>query len=755
MSDARNSPAELRAIPQWVLWNYEERNGKRTKVPYQPSGARASSTDPATWTDFDTVAAASGFNGLGFVLTTAAGIIGVDLDHVVTDGVLSPFAQATVARFASYAEVSPSGKGIRIFLRGALPPRGRKKGHVEVYSTARFLTVTGNKLPDVPGNVEERSSELAAFHLETFGPQEPKPGAAGAPSLPVPLEDEELLARMRAAEGGAKWAHVYDTGDWKAAGYASQSDADLALASKLAFWTDHDASRMDRLFRGSRLMRAKWDELRGPTTYGERTVARALKGDGEGYRPDIKETDLGNARRLVRLHGKDIRYCGPLGWLVFDGKRWVRDETDRVSLLARDVSKELYAEAAKLETKAASGKSKNPTKARKRAERLRKHAEKSESEPSIRRMITLAHSEPGIPVRVEELDRAPWLLAVENGTLDLKTGSLGPHRREDLITKLAPVAFDASAKAPTWDRFLATVTSSDAALAGYLQQVAGMCLTGDASAQLVFLFHGSGRNGKSTFISVLSAVLGDHAVASQFSSFLAARGGNGARGDIARMRGARLVSAVETEETGTLAMGILKQLSGGDTVTARFLYRDDFEFVPTFKIILAANEKPSVKSNDLATWRRLKLVPWSVTIPEHEKDEGLKAKLLAEGPGVLAWAVRGCLDWQRAGLQEPAAVTRATGDYRADEDDFGAFVAERCENRSGAWASGGELHEAYVTFTRARGGEPVDGKKFASRLAGMGIERKRTNTGTRWEGIALRPAPTSTTLEWSVAGDTR
>jgi putative DNA primase/helicase len=454
-------------------------------------------------------------------------------------------------------------------------------------------------------------------------------------------------------------------------------------------------------------------------------------------------TDLGNARRLIRKHGARLRYSGPLGWLIFDGKRWVRDETETVVHLARDVSRELFAEAAKAETRAASGKSSNPAKTRMRANALRKHAERSEGEPSIRRLVALARSEPGVSVRVDELDRNPWLLTVENGTIDLKTGTLGPHCREDLVTKVSPVAFDPDAKAPLWGKFLETVTGRDCALADYLRRVAGYCLVGDAREQCFFLFHGTGQNGKSTFISVLGSLLGEHAVAAQFSSFIAAKNGNGygPRGDIARLRGARMVSAVETEETGTLAMGILKQLSGGDAVTAAFKFKDEFSFVPTFKIVLAANERPTIRSNDKATWRRIKLVPWAVTIPDREKDPDLPKKLLAEGPGILAWAVQGCLDWQRSGLQEPLTVTRATGDYRADEDDFGSFVQEECALEAESNASARELFEAYVAFTKARGGDPISEKKFSAKLQGLGLIKRHTRSGARWTGVALRPAP--------------
>ena len=739
-------PASLRDIPQWLLWRREERNDKQTKVPYSIKGHRASSTDPATWAPFETVARAlhesgMGYDGAGFVLTPETSIVGVDLDKCrdLDTGDVDAWAKAIVSDLNSYTEISPSGTGLRIFTRGKIPPGGRKKGSIEVYDRERFLTVTGNKLADAPAGLEERTTELAAFHLATFGPPEPET-VTPVNRAPVPIEDADLIARMLASSAGDTLQKLWE-GDWS--GFSSQSSADLRLCSALGFWTNGDAPRMDRLFRTSGLMRGKWDERRGERTYGQRTIAKAIRSMGEGYSPDIKLTDLGNARRLVRAHGDDIRFNQALGWLVYDGKHWVRDETGTIERLARDVPRELFSEAARVETRAS--KAKNPKKVRARATALRKHAERTEGEPSLRRLVKLAQSEPGIGVRVDELDRDPWLLNVENGTVDLKTGTLRLHRREDLMTKLAPVAFDPEAKAPIWEKFIQRVTDGNEALAGYIQRIAGYSLTGDASEQVIFLFHGHGANGKSTFIATFSSHLGDYALAAQFNTFtMSKNSGHGPRGDIARMRGARLVSAVEPDESGTLAMGMLKQLSGGDAVVAAFKFKDEFQFIPQFKLILAANERPTIRSNDYATWRRIKLVPWTVTIPAEEKDPHLKEKLTAEGPGILAWAVRGCLDWQRRGLAEPEAVTRATGEYRADEDDFGTWVAEHCLLAPNGEVGARALYESYAEFTRGRGSEPISEKKFSGKLAGLKIAKRHTKTGARWAGIALRPVETAT-----------
>jgi len=281
-------PKELKGYPQWVAWRYEERDRKRTKVPYNAkSGQRASSTDPNTWSTFGAAAAVvAKYAGLGFVLTAKDPFVGIDLDHCrnAETGAVEPWAQQIIDNVASYTEVTPSKTGIRIFVRGSLPPGGRKRGNVEMYSTARYLTVTGDHLLGTPTTVEERTAEIAALHTRIFPNSNPSTSGR-RPVIPVDLADAELIERAHRTAKGKKFARLW-------AGRieeASHSEADLALCRMLAFWTGRDPARMDWLFRSSGLFRPKWDERHAAngSTYGQLTIAKAIATCTKVYTPRI------------------------------------------------------------------------------------------------------------------------------------------------------------------------------------------------------------------------------------------------------------------------------------------------------------------------------------------------------------------------------------------------------------------------------------------------------------------------------------
>ncbi|MGI8597500.1 MAG: DNA primase family protein, partial [Thermoleophilaceae bacterium] len=295
-----------------------------------------------------------------------------------------------------------------------------------------------------------------------------------------------------------------------------------------------------------------------------------------GRAPTWMRTDYGNAERLVSAHGGDLRYAHGLGWLAWDGRRWRRDLDGEVERRAKATVRALYREAGSLEDEG-------------ERKALASWARKSEAAPRIAAAIALARTESAVVVGPGALDGAPLLLNVVNGTLDLRTGELREHRREDLLTKLAPVAWVPGSRDPAWERFLEHTTGGDAELAAFLQRAAGYTLTGDTGEEVLFFAHGPTATGKSTLLEALGATLGEYAVTADFDTFLARRGDPGVRTDIARLAGARLVASLEVEDGKHLAEGLLKQLTGGDTVTARFLYSDAFEFAPAFKLWLAAN----------------------------------------------------------------------------------------------------------------------------------------------------------------------
>jgi P4 family phage/plasmid primase-like protien len=459
---------------------------------------------------------------------------------------------------------------------------------------------------------------------------------------------------------------------------------------------------------------------------GRNTRVRAtVGGNSRGPAPSFNLTDLGNAERFVGDHGEDVRYCYPWRrWLVQTGARWERDEAGRVHRLAKETVRGIYREAADAEDE-------DQRKA------LANHAKKSESETKIRAMIELAKSE--LPVSPDELDADPMLLNVKNGTIDLRTGELREHRREDLITKLAPVEYDPDAAAPTWGAFLERVLPGEE-LREFVQRAVGYSATGDTSEQCMYIHHGPGANGKSTFQETVSSALGDYAIRTPTETLLVKRAG-GIPNDVARLKGARFVTASETEEGRRLAESLVKDLTGQDTISARFMWAEWFDFKPTHALHLSTNHKPEIRGTDAAIWRRIRLIPWAVTIPPAEQDKKLSEKLRGELPGILAWIVRGCSEWLRDGLWAPEEVRQATRAYRAEMDVLAAFLADCCRRDEDEEEFAGELWRAWKRWCEETGEQVGTQKRFGGQLAERGfLNHRDSRTGRKvWSGVGLRP----------------
>ena len=456
------------------------------------------------------------------------------------------------------------------------------------------------------------------------------------------------------------------------------------------------------------------------------------------YRPDassvprasgleIHNTDLGNARRLVEAHGADLRFVPPWKtWLVWEGNRWRRDEDGAVVRRAKKVVNGLYAEA---------GRDPDPEARKSRA----RFALKSESEPRLRAMVELAKSETGIPIQPGQLDANPSLLTVTNGTIDLRNGELLPPCRDHLITRLAPVRYDPKARSPRWESFLAKIFDGNEGLIRYLQRAVGYSLTGSTVEQVFFLLHGTGQNGKSSFLEAVRFILGEYARQTDFTTFLESKSDR-IRNDLAGLVGARFVTAIESKQKSRLDESAIKQVTGGDTISARFLFREFFEFLPAFKVWLATNHRPDIRGTDDGIWRRVVLVPFNVAIPEAERDRSLGEKLQDEAGGILRWAVEGCLDWQKHGLGAPPEVTSATGAYREDSDPLGGFLRECCVFGSSQRVGATDLYQTYVSWAdRQRGEEPLSQRSLSASLEERGIlkDRKGPKGRTRYLGIGL------------------
>lgn len=435
-------------------------------------------------------------------------------------------------------------------------------------------------------------------------------------------------------------------------------------------------------------------------------------------------TDLGNAERFVDFVGDRFRFCHIWGcWLAYDGRCWRRDSDGAVVRAARDTLRAIAAHAQSIRDED-------------HRSEVVKHALDSESSARVSAMHTLAQSLLGVSPKL--LDADPELFNVANGTIDLRTGELRPHDRDQYLTKISPVEYDPAALCPRWEAFLLQVLGGSVTLVRFVQRAIGYSLTGLTTEQVLFLLYGTGANGKSTLLETLRLMLGDYATIADFTTFLK-RDTDGARNDLARLVGTRFVSAVEAEAGRRLDEALVKQLTGGDTITARFLFKEFFDYKPNFKIWLAANHKPTIGNTDHGIWRRIRLVPFTVTIPDHQQDKHLPEVLAAELTGILAWAVRGCLDWRRDGLGMTDEVRDAIESYKDEMDVFGPFIDECCFAASGAQVKTRELNGAYSEWCEQNGERKRSAKALGGALRERGFVSGRLSKGVRcWKGLRLR-----------------
>jgi putative DNA primase/helicase len=441
-------------------------------------------------------------------------------------------------------------------------------------------------------------------------------------------------------------------------------------------------------------------------------------------------TDDGNAYRLVDEHGGDLRYVPGVGWYAWDGSRWLHDSSGEPMRRARALADTLRAEAVKREREHGSDDE--------LAKGLRRHARASASRRGLDAMLWIARSDRRVIVDVAELDADPLLVNAPNGTIDLRTGQLRPHERGDLITRRVAVPYDPDAVAPTWARFLERVLPP-AEVRDYTQRMTGAAAIGDNRDELVHVLHGPGANGKTKFCETICACLGDYAAAVAAELFLAQRARE-ASPELMRLRGVRLVSASENDEGRTLNVALVKALTGGDTIAARYLYANEVvEFVPIFSPWLRTNHRPVIGDQSEAIWRRVRLVPFTVTIPRGERDTTLQGKLLAELPGVLRWIVEGAHAYLEHGLDPPEDVVAATEAYREEENLLGAFIADRCEVGSDYVTAASELYASWRKWCEEHGENAGSAKALGMRLETAGFPAVRLPKGTRARsGLRLR-----------------
>jgi putative DNA primase/helicase len=465
--------------------------------------------------------------------------------------------------------------------------------------------------------------------------------------------------------------------------------------------------------------------------------------------PDIPYGDTFNAACLVQRYGDDLRYCGPMGgWFHWTGTHWKLDTTQYLMDLARQTISEIGEEALK-----------------RRNKDLLAHIAKCFQHQRLKNMLAQAESFRPVVAEPAQFDQDPWLLNCLNGTVDLRYGLIDatrPHKREDWITRCLHIPYQAEATCPVWLRFLWRIMGGPAEdeeghedallqrheratrLVSFLRRAVGYALTGRTDEQCLFILYGTGRNGKSRFLEACHEVLGPYAKTANMRSFIHQEQ-EAVRNDLADLQGVRLVSAIETSQGQKFSEGLLKQLTGGDHIKARFLFREYFEFLPHFKLFLAFNHKPTIKGNDLAIWERIRMIPFDVYIPPGERDHQLADKLREELPGILAWAVEGCLEWQvggeghPSGLRPPDEVDEATSEYREEMDHLGAFLQDRCLiSQHGVRTDATTLYVAYKAWCEGNAQEPISTTALGIDLQQRGIKRIRTHSKTWYLSLGLK-----------------
>lgn len=745
-------PNELKKLRNWVCWKAEpdpKSHSGISKKPINPkTGGQAMSNNPDTWSDFETaVEVSSDFAGIGFMFS-GSGYFGVDLDDTDVNGSLvSEFVNA----LQSYAELSQSGNGVHIICRGRLPEGGRRRGNVEMYDSGRFFVMTGNYCSEYI-DISECTEKIKPLYKKYLGGNvnsSLQNVSSRIQNSSISMDVQTIVDKALNSANGEKFRRLY-SGDFS--DYGSQSEADMAFCNILAFWCGGDAEKMDAIYRISGLMREKWDRRQSDSTYGKLTIQKAVSQCENFYGHNIPQhsqyslsigkeaqerikdklysfDDTGNAQRLHDAYGDILRYSYiDKRWLYYKEGKWNYDNIGFHRNIA-DASIEL------MERERIYYHEQDEREDTDLEKQFMKHYKKSRSFTGKTNMLKEAeHYSPILP---SMLDRKKILLNCKNGIVNLKTGEFLPHCKEEYITKITRCAYNPEAvDTPQWDKFLDDIFGGDRDLIRYIQKAVGYSLSGSTSEQCAFFLYGTGRNGKSTFLEIIRSIMGDYATNIQPQTIMVKpNSGSSPNSDIARLKGARLVTSVEPNDGMRIDEGLLKQLTGDDVVTARKLFGDEFEFNPEFKLWMATNHKPIIRGTDTGIWRRIHLVPFTVQIPEDKVDRHLKYKLAKELEGIFRWAVEGCRLWQSEGLRMPKAILDAVKEYRHEMDVISAFTDSCCTVGKGE-VKASQLYAVYAKWADENNEYKMSNTKFGAEMAKR-YEKVRKTNAMVYVGISL------------------
>lgn len=720
MNILSNIPDELKRLNNWCVWKFEKRNGKRTKIPFNAeTGEFAKSNDKSTWSSYETAVNAKGVDGIGFFFEPP--YLGIDIDDIdddlhrfkqgdKLDNIVSEFNEA----FKSYTEVSPSGNGLHIIVKGKIPGSRRRKGNIEMYDSGRFFTMTGKSIGKYK-DVTEVSKQVFKTIYDKYLPD----NTVQYPTTNNYQQNIHNLSEIDVINEiyKSKQAKLFDDlmkGNYEPY-YTSHSEADMALANILAFWCAKDYSQMDSIFRQSNLYRDKWDEKRKNSTYGEQTLFKAINEANNIYTPkqqtddnplryalsklfdnqeETKEypirsyDDTGNADRFIDRYGNLYKYSYIANkFYIYDGMKWKVDDKGSIRKLIDEMIESIKNE------KVLHSEDVTEEEAREVFQKYYKKTRGTQAKKNI--MNELMHRRPATP---DDFDRDDMLINVANGYIDLTSRELYKHDINKMFSQITNTDYTEKMQPAVWLDFLNDIFAGNQKVIRYIQKALGYSLTGSTREQIMFILFGKGRNGKSIFVEVISEILGDYSNNMQAKSLMVKKNDN-VNTDIARLSKARFVTSSEPNEGFRFDEGLIKQLTGGDKVTARFLYAEEFEYTPKFKIWVSTNHKPIIRGTDDGIWRRLVLIPFDVQIPEEKVDKDLKYKLLREAPAILNWMAEGAYMWMQEGLEMPDKLKAAVQKYRNEMDTLGQFIEDCCKVDKYSSEKVSNLHQAYKTWS--------------------------------------------------------
>ncbi len=745
-------PEQLKDEALFCLWMYEERDGKKTKVPYKIDGKKAR---PNLITDF------SSFNSVSELVDKYSGIgIGVfngysaiDIDHCVEDGVPNEMATDIINTMKSYTELSPSGTGVRIIFKvddfnydESVYYIHNKHIKLEIYvsgTTSKFVTLTGNQINDYGiANSHTALEEVLNTYMKR-----PSVVKSKVESNRVSfLTDEEVIEKASNAKNGFKFQSLMagEIPEGK-----SHSEADMSLASYLAFWSNGDIEQMDRLFRKSGLMRDKWDRAQSGSTYGEITLNKAVANATAFYTPvgvkydgilDLTEfhpedrdrynwSDSGNGRLFADVFKDKVRYVPERKkWFYFDGSHWCEDlESLKTMELCKELADALISYAI------------NITDEHKRIEYVKYYNKWSARR---NREILIKDARSIYPLSMSQFDTNPYLFNCANGTLDLKTMTFYEHNPSDFLTKISPVVYDPIATNERFDSFITEVMSNDEEKARFLQKVLGYALTGDTKYECMFFLYGATtRNGKGTLMESILGVMGDYGNSVKPETIAVKQNTNSQAPseDIARLAGIRFANISEPPKGMLLNAAQIKSMTGNDTLNARFLHENSFDFKSQFKIYVNTNYLPVITDMTLFSSNRIFIIPFDRHFEPCEQDITLKTEFAKPEvqSAILNWLIQGYILLEKEGLLPPKTVTKATEDFNNDCDKVKRFFEECLIKNPQVEVRTSKVYQAFREWCYSNGYHAESAQKLNEAIKKFAMVKKKRPTGTKEEKTTM------------------